>query len=46
MIVFIDGSFVYSKSEHIDHLEVLLQVLKEQQLFDKYSKCDFFVKIG
>ena len=40
VIVFIDDIFVYSKSEdeHVSHLRMLLQVLKENQIFDKYSK--------
>ena len=40
VIVFIDDNFVYSKNEgdHMDHLRVVLQVLKENQLFAKYRK--------
>ena len=45
-IVFIDDILVYSKSEdeHMDHLEVVLKVLKEHQLFAKYSKCEFWLR--
>ena len=28
----------------MDHLTVVLQVLKENQLFAKYSKCDFWLR--
>ena len=28
----------------MDHLRVVLQVLKENQLFAKYSKCEFWLK--
>lgn len=46
MIVFIDDMFVYSKSEddNMVHLKVVLQVLKEYQLFAEYSKCEFWLK--
>ena len=40
VIVFIEDILVYSKNkgEHMDHLRVVLQFLKEHQLFAKYSK--------
>ena len=43
VIVFIDNILVFSKSEndHMNQLGVVLQVLKEHQLFVKYSKCEF-----
>ena len=46
MIVFIDEFLVYSKNEgeHMGHLRVVLQVLKEHQLFTKYNKCDFWLR--
>ena len=46
MIVFIDYNLVYLKNEcdHMDHLQVVLQVLKENQLFSKYSKCEFWLR--
>ena len=43
VIVFIDYIFVYSKDEgeHIEHIRVVLQVIKEHQLFVTYRKCEF-----
>ena len=45
VIVFIDNILVFSKSEndHMNQLGVVLQVLKEHQLFVKYSKCEFWL---
>ena len=46
VIVYIDDILIYSKNEgnHMNHLRVVLQVLKEHQLFAKYSKCEFFLR--
>ena len=37
---------IYSKSEeeHAEHLRVVLQVLKEKKLYEKLSKCEFWLK--
>ena len=45
-IVFIENILVYSKNEgeHMDHLRVVLQVIKENQLFTKYRKCEFWLR--
>ena len=42
--MFIDDILIYSKTkkEHKEHLKIVLQELQEQQLFAKFSKCDFF----
>jgi hypothetical protein len=42
-LVFFDDILVYSKtmSEHIQHLRAVLEVLKQNQLFAKLSKCIF-----
>ena len=47
VIIFIDDILVYSKNdgEHMDHLRLVLQVLKEHQLFSKYSKCEFLLRL-
>ena len=44
VVVFIDDILIYSKNEqeHKEHLKIVLQVLREQQLYAKFSKCDFF----
>ncbi|CAL1410109.1 unnamed protein product [Linum trigynum] len=45
VIVFIDDILIYSKSEkdHEEHLTVVLQKLKEEELYAKFSKCDFWL---
>ena len=46
VVVFIDDILVYSKDakEHENHLRIVLQTLRENQLFAKLSKCDFWLK--
>ncbi|KAA3463644.1 DNA/RNA polymerases superfamily protein [Gossypium australe] len=46
VVVFIDDILVYSKSEeeHDAHLRVVLQILREKQLFAKFSKCEFWLR--
>ncbi|KAG8475394.1 hypothetical protein CXB51_031885 [Gossypium anomalum] len=46
VVVFIDDILVYSETEekHDDHLRVVLQVLREKQLYAKFSKCEFWLK--
>ncbi|XP_019248650.1 PREDICTED: uncharacterized protein LOC109227912, partial [Nicotiana attenuata] len=41
VIVFIDDILIYSRrlGEHEQHLRVVLQTLREQQLYAKFSKC-------
>jgi hypothetical protein len=45
VVVFIDDILVYSKSEeeHVGHLHVVLQRLREHRLYVKLSKCDFWL---
>ncbi|WOH03791.1 hypothetical protein DCAR_0623191 [Daucus carota subsp. sativus] len=45
VIVFIDDILVYSKSksEHEEHLRTALQILRENQLYAKLSKCEFWL---
>jgi hypothetical protein len=44
VLVFVDDILVYSKTreEHEEHLRMVLQVLRDHQLYDKINKCDFF----
>ena len=44
ILVFIDNILVYSnnKEEREEHLRIILQVLREHQLYAKFSKCDFY----
>ena len=46
VVIFIDDILVYSKSEqeHEGHLRIVLQTLKEHQLYAKFSKCEFWLK--
>ena len=46
IIVFVDDILVYSNNEedHGKHLSIALQVLRENQLFAKLSKCDFWLE--
>ena len=43
IIVFIDEILVYSKNakEHVFHLQIVLQILRDKQLYAKFSKCEF-----
>ena len=45
VIVFIDDILVYSRSEeeHAMHLRLVLQTLREHQLYAKFSKCEFWL---
>ncbi|KAD5960811.1 hypothetical protein E3N88_12283 [Mikania micrantha] len=46
VIVFIDDILIYSQSEeeHAEHLRLLLELLKQEQLYAKFSKCDFWMR--
>ena len=46
VVVFIDEILVYSKDaqEHEHHLRIVLETLREMKLYDKLSKCDFWLK--
>ena len=46
VIVFIDDILIYSRSkeEHAEHLTNILELLKKEQLYAKFSKCDFWIE--
>jgi hypothetical protein len=46
VVVFIDDILVYSRSEeeHEEHLHLSLQKLRENRLYTKLSKCEFWMK--
>nr|GFC50969.1 putative reverse transcriptase domain-containing protein [Tanacetum cinerariifolium] len=43
VIVFIDDILIYSKDEkeHEEHLKAILELLKKEELYVKFSKCEF-----
>nr|GEX35718.1 putative reverse transcriptase domain-containing protein [Tanacetum cinerariifolium] len=45
VIVFIDDIVIYSKNrkEHEGHLKLILKLLKEEELYAKFSKCEFWL---
>ncbi|GJS78008.1 putative reverse transcriptase domain-containing protein [Tanacetum coccineum] len=44
-IVFIDDILIYSKSkqEHEEHLKLILELLKKEELYTNFSKCEFWI---
>ncbi|KAL0546687.1 hypothetical protein IC582_016599 [Cucumis melo] len=46
VIVFIDDILIYSKTEaeHEEHLRMVLQTLQNNKLYEKFSKCEFWLK--
>nr|GEW12700.1 putative reverse transcriptase domain-containing protein [Tanacetum cinerariifolium] len=45
VIVFIDDILIYSKTkeEHDAHLRPILELIKKEELYAKFSKCDFWL---
>ena len=45
VVVFVDDILIYSQSEweHEYHLRIVLQLLRDHQLYPKFSKCEFWL---
>nr|GFB64426.1 putative reverse transcriptase domain-containing protein [Tanacetum cinerariifolium] len=45
MIIFIDDILIYSKdkNENEEHPKVILELLKKEELYAKFSKCEFYI---
>ncbi|GJX71583.1 putative reverse transcriptase domain-containing protein [Tanacetum coccineum] len=45
IIVFIDDILIYSKNkqEHEEHLKLILELLKKEELYAKFSKCEIWI---
>nr|GFC09764.1 putative reverse transcriptase domain-containing protein [Tanacetum cinerariifolium]GFC09771.1 putative reverse transcriptase domain-containing protein [Tanacetum cinerariifolium] len=45
MIIFIDDILIYSKNkeEHEEHLKLILKLLKKEELYAIFSKCEFWI---
>ncbi|KAG8501064.1 hypothetical protein CXB51_003123 [Gossypium anomalum] len=46
VVVFIDDILIYSKdeTEHAEHLRIVLQTLRDKQLYAKFSKSEFWLR--
>ena len=46
VVVSIDDILIYSQStkEHERHLKLLLELLRDQKLYAKFSKCEFWIR--
>ena len=46
VVVFIDDILIYSRAEeeHEEHLKMVLEILREKQVYAKFSKCEFWLE--
>ena len=47
VIMFIDDILIYSETreQHEEYLRIVLQFLREKQLYVKFSKCEFWLEV-
>ncbi|GJX88359.1 putative reverse transcriptase domain-containing protein [Tanacetum coccineum] len=47
VIIFIDDILIYSRNEeeHANHLRIILELLRKEKLYAKFSKCDFWIRM-
>lgn len=47
VILFIDDILIYSRNEeeHAKHLRIILELLKTEKLYAKFSKCEFWISV-
>ncbi|GJU43310.1 putative reverse transcriptase domain-containing protein, partial [Tanacetum coccineum] len=47
VIMFIDDILIYScnEEEHVNHLRIILELLKKEKLYAKFSRSDFWIRI-
>ena len=45
VIIFIDDILIFSKckKEHEEHLRIVFQILRENKLYAKFKKCEFWL---
>jgi DNA replication protein DnaC len=46
VVVFIDDILIYSETaeEHEEHMRIVLERLRQQKLYTKFSKCEFWME--
>ena len=46
IVAFVNDILVYSKiqEEHDEHLQIVLQILRQKHLYAKFSKCEFWLQ--
>ncbi|GJU25169.1 putative reverse transcriptase domain-containing protein [Tanacetum coccineum] len=45
MIEYFSSILLRNKEEHANHLRIILELLKKEKLYAKFSKCDFWIRI-